>query len=435
MTANFSILRRSLLVLFLAAAVSCLNAQADRVSEARGRAREIATANGYIERGADIHPSQLDSFLPPPPRDAIPYEVREPLRNGRTVPVKKRWLWVPEEHQITYKPVTLDDKSVAHMEVPTGSMWWKEFYIETSAGAQLIERRILRKTDDAGGWRLYTAHFLPEAADGITGNLLDIASFLWTPGSARFFYSPEEWMPTVKKSAQTKVTFYDNTGAEFPYIFPGGTACTRCHNGAAAAYDEADDARTLAFGLHPRNLTAQSVKNFISQGQFDAPSFESALADETARAAETQRLVALLRPSSGVPADSEEAAEARTRRLLDVFRNNCVSCHNHSAQADARVAALKLDPNRDYTTKELVQLLVTTSVRGPNSRGLPLLTPGRPDLSELYLRLLGTGGRLRMPPAEGGLPEQDPYFLALVEDWIMGLPVDVVAAAPPSATP
>ena len=139
--------------------------------------------------------------------------------------------------------MTLGVKSVARRQCRRAG-WWKEFYIETSAGAQLIERRVLRKTDDAGGWRLYTAHFLPEAADGVTGNLLDIASFLWTPESARFFYSPEEWMPTVKKSAQTKVTFYDNTSA-FPYIFPGGTACTRCHNGAAAAYDEDGNDRTL----------------------------------------------------------------------------------------------------------------------------------------------------------------------------------------------
>ena len=88
MTANFSIYRESLLVLVLATAVYCLNAQADTVSEARGRAREIATANGYIERGADIHPSQLD-FVPAAMQSACAYNAGVTAGAGG----RKRWLW------------------------------------------------------------------------------------------------------------------------------------------------------------------------------------------------------------------------------------------------------------------------------------------------------------------------------------------------------
>ncbi len=406
------------------AAIACCigtPASAENPELARQRIRAFEATEGYAERGADIHPSQLDRYLPPPPRDALPYEVREPLRNGRTVPVKKRWLWVPETSRITFEKLIKDGVEVDHIEVPEGAMWWKEFYIETSQGSQLVERRLLRKLAGKGEWRLYTAHYLPEGADGVSGNVQDIVSFLWTPESSAYFFRPEEWMPTVPKSAPTQVTFYDNTGAEFPYVFPGRTACTRCHNGAAAAYDEADGERTIAFGLHPRNLTARSIQNFIEQGLFAGDSFAPVLAREEEAVQEEQRARVLLRPANALHADKTELMEAKTKQLLAVFRNNCVSCHNFSPIADARVAAFKLDPNRDYSTRELVEALGQSSKRGPSTNGFPLITPGRPDQSELYLRLLGIGGRQRMPLAEGGLPEQDPFFLSLIEDWIVQL--------------
>ena len=396
-------------------------AAADQMSVARERYIVSEVEASYTERGADIHPSMLNRYLPPPPRDALPYEVREPLRNGKTVPVKKRWLWVPEDYRITYEALLRDGKPVDAIEVPEGTMWWKEFYLETSSGTQLLERRIVRKEAGVGMWRLYTGHFLPDAADGVNGTLDDIASFLWTPQSSLYFYQPHEWLPTVTKSAPTKVTFYDNTGAEYPYIFPGATACTRCHNGAAGAYDEANGERTIVFGLHPRNLTARSLRNFIEQGLFESASFMPLLEEMEASEQTDFDARALLRPANGLHADPAQVMEARTRHLLAVLRNNCVSCHNHSPIADARVAAFKLDPNRDYSTRELFEVLSQISTRGPSSSGLPLVTPGRPDESEIYLRLLGSGGRARMPLAEGGLPEQDPYFLDLIEDWIIHL--------------
>jgi hypothetical protein len=48
----------------------------------------------------------------------------------------------------------------------------------------------------------------------------------------------------------------------------------------------------------------------------------------------------------------------------------------------------------------------------------PLVTAGALDKSEVMLRLLGVEGRRRMPPVEGGLPDQDEHILAVWREWI-----------------
>lgn len=371
----------------------CASGHAERLPDPGNHSLNFAWQRGYPERGADIDADQLDYFLPPPSRDAVPYEVREPLRNGWTVSIKKRWLWVPDDKQVEYRRADESDEPESTLIVPEGTLWWKEFYLETSAGSQLVERRILRKTSGPDGWRVYTAHFLPTGANGDTGNLSDVDSFLWTGASERYFFRPDQWMPTVKKSAHTQVNFYDHTGARYPYIFPGNTACVRCHNGANATHYSGDGERVLAYGLHPRNLTTASLKNFINLGVFDAESFEAVLESELTYDAESFQAHALLENIGGEQADPQEVMEARTRQLQAMLRNNCLSCHNHDPEADARVAAFKMDPNRDYTTQELVELLSASALRSPSSKALPILTPGQPEQSELYLRVIGEGGR------------------------------------------
>lgn len=63
-------------------------------------AEQMAARRGYPLRGRDISPQVLNELLPPPPLDAQLYEVREQLSNGWTVPLKKRWLWLPEGQAI-----------------------------------------------------------------------------------------------------------------------------------------------------------------------------------------------------------------------------------------------------------------------------------------------------------------------------------------------
>ncbi|MEM6284161.1 MAG: hypothetical protein AAF787_18355, partial [Chloroflexota bacterium] len=55
---------------------------------------------GYPARGQDIDVRSFATRLPPPPLDALPYEVRNPLDNGPDVDVKRRWLWIPDGETI-----------------------------------------------------------------------------------------------------------------------------------------------------------------------------------------------------------------------------------------------------------------------------------------------------------------------------------------------
>lgn len=372
---------------------------------------------GYPESGSEITPEMLDTYLPPPPRDAVPYEVRTPLRNGPTVPVKKRWLWTPPNQPIQgrYDP----EADVVDMEVPVGSMWWKEFYLETSAGAFLIERRVLLKmprgTGASGGWRFYTAHHLPQGADGITGNYQAIDSLLFEPESEAYAFSSQEWMPTVTKQAHTRVDFYDQTGKVFPYMFPGQALCVRCHGGAAGAYYSDDVTYNMAFGMHPQNITVESLENFIDFGIFEENYFQEVLHEQQAQEAE-----------QAYQEDMEESLqegasmETQTQELLSVLRNNCLSCHSGHNLADGRMAAMHLDPNYPYTTAELLTVLDEEAKRAPTDPK-PLVTPGEPENSELYLRVAGEAGRIRMPFAEGGLPERDEALVEQVRSWILSL--------------
>lgn len=373
--------------------------------------------SGYLDSGAEITPAMLDRYLPPPPRDAIPYEVREPLRNGETVPIKKRWLWTPPNQPIQggYDP----ESGLLDVEVPVGAMWWKEFYFETSAGAYLIERRVMLKTPRgtgaSGGWRFYTAHHLPLGADGITGNYQAIDSLLFEPESEAYFFMPQEWMPTVTKQAHTRVDFYDHTGKSFPYMFPGQSLCIRCHGGAAGGYYSNEVTYQLAFGMHPENITVESLRDFLEMGAYDRASFQPILHEEQAKAAESAYEEARLDEQT-----PEEAMEYQTRRLLDVFRNNCLSCHSGHSLADGRMAAMHLDPFYPYDTTELLDAMDESAKRAPKNPK-PLVVPGNPEGSELYLRVAGKEGRIRMPFAEGGLPVQDEALVEQVRNWILSL--------------
>lgn len=358
-----------------------------------------APAPGQPARGADIAAATLDRYLPPAPGDAVPYEVRHPLNNGPTVPVKKRWIWIPARTKIRLAQVG-DNVEV---DVPVGALLWKEFYLRAGKQLGLVERRILRKVPSRdqdngwllnGGWRLYTAHHLPPRADGITG----FKNALTEPlDRARdYFFPPKRWMPTQNKSAWTFVTF-TGAGARYPYVFPGKTQCMVCHEGAEGAYGNPRPRRVLAFGPHPENLTAASFRALVKRGWIDAPA-------------------ALIARYSRDPRPTDD----RVATLVATLRNNCLSCHNSAPGAVGRETAFVLDPNGPYTPRSLVAALSRESVV-MGQLGHPVVTAGAPGQSELVLRLKGERGRRRMPPAEGGLPDRDQQLIDLATGWVEGL--------------
>lgn len=354
---------------------------------------------GAPARGVEIHEATLDRELPPAPTDAVAYDMNEPLRNGRTVEQKSRWLWVPDGERISLSRAESGKLAIA---VPAGTMLWKEFYLATSTGPQLIERRILKKVEadparngglSNGGWRFWAAHHLPASADGVAGFDAQIADTLDSAGRARWLFKTDEWLPTRPKSAMTLVTFQE-AGASIPYAFPGKTNCEYCHAGGSATV--APGAHEFqSFGIHPENMTPASFRAVVAKGWVDAP----------------PELVAELSRERPAPADPE------TARLDGIFRNNCSTCHTTSPHAPGRETAFAIDPVQPRTRAELAAALADRA-KFMGALGKPIVTRGKPAESELILRLKGEQGRRRMPPVEGGVPDPDVELTTLSERWI-----------------
>ncbi|GAB4519390.1 MAG: hypothetical protein OHK0046_28200 [Anaerolineae bacterium] len=348
---------------------------------------ELEAPMGYPQHGSELNPALFTLQLPPPPLDALPYEVREPLSNGTSVPVKKRWIWLPAGEAIV-----IEDDAV---RVPVGALWWKEFYIETDRGTYLIERRIIARVAQSerhpDGWAFYSAHALPD-------DLTSVAVVPSTSAEAEaYFFQPTDWLPTQSLSQTLEVRFEDVRDVQYPYVFPGQTQCTVCHTGAAGAYPNPAVDPIQVFGLHPNNLTPESFIAVVARGWMQGG--DALLTDE------------------GSEASAEaESFDALTHELVAVIRNNCASCHNAAPGAAAAFTAFVVDPNKNYTSGELLALLETPGHMMVDA--YPLVTPGQPEHSEIYLRVMGLEGRRRMPPLEGGLPEVDPRIVDLWEAWI-----------------
>ncbi|MBX3015259.1 MAG: hypothetical protein KF832_27315 [Caldilineaceae bacterium] len=357
----------------------------------------IESVSAYPAAGALLDSTTFVQELPPPPLDALPYDVREPLVNGASVPVKKRWLWVPSGEHIA---VSTDESGQAHVTVPLGTKWWKEFYMLTDRGTYLIERRIIERVfatpQHPNGWAYYSAHYVPAAADFsqplVFPSTGDIAS--------AFSYQAMDWLPTQVMTRHIEVQFEDVRGVKYSYVFPGQTQCVACHQGASGAYLNGAVDSIEVFGLHPQNLTAESVEALVARGWLVGA---EALLPTMTNAAEA--------------ADDPDTSFTQVHEeLLAVIRNNCASCHNGSPLAAASFTAFVVDPNVAYSPAELLAIFSQSGKMFADAN--PLVTPGSLEKSEIYLRLTGSEGRRRMPPIEGGLPEPDPHMVNLFATWI-----------------
>ena len=108
-------------------------------------------------------------------------------------------------------------------------------------------------------------------------------------------------------------------------------------------------------------------------------------------------LVALV--VSGAVCSGQEAVEF-SRDVRPILSDNCFKCHGPDAAA--REAELRLDTREGLSA---------------DREGGPVVVPGEPDASELYLRVAGEDPDLRMPPADSGksLTEDE---IQLLRRWI-----------------
>jgi len=356
--------------------------------------------SGYVEYGRDIDTRLFAIRLPPPPLDALPYDVRTPLYNGPDVDVKRRWLWIPDGETIQ----VLGEGDSSQVIVPAGSMWWKEFYLTTDRGVFLIERRITLKTETGNiradnGWLYYSAYYLPEQI--ASQDVLNISS---VDEIARGFqFNADDWLPTQRRETMLQVQFEDVRGENYRYVFPGTTQCAVCHGGASGAYPNPDQNSMRVFGLHPTNLTSTSFDALIERGWIEDGALEPTAQDIE------------------ISHTGELSTDELTNLVVAQFRNNCATCHNASTDSEASFTGFVIDPNYAYTTDELVEVLSQNGIM-MGQETYPIVSPSNPDTSEIMLRLHGENGRRRMPPIEGGAPELYTDLINLMETWILRLP-------------
>jgi mono/diheme cytochrome c family protein len=388
---------------FLFATALGLSAAASAVSsrKADGPAAPVPSDDDYLLERARV--------LPAPGPAAIAYEVREPLRNGDTVPVKKRWLEVPSG-----RPIVLTRKHDGQWEpsVPAGTKLWKEFWLDDGRGVGLVERRLTLKVDPAraravghdDAWIFVSAFETPHGEPSHSPSGWASVGPDEEGAPPTRLASPLASLPIQRAAGPLEVFAHDHD-AQGRYVFPGSTACATCHGGATAGFRDATGAPTLAFGIHPDNLTAVSLERLVAAG---AVRLGEATTERTIATAEVGARGAVDRASDDVHA-----------RFLAILRNNCVSCHNPDPLAAARTTAFVLDPDVRYTRAELLERL--GSARAMRHAGaLPLVSPGSPEKSELVLRMTGHEGRRRMPPVEGGVPAVDEELVELTSRWIRG---------------
>src|SRR6516165_383553 len=88
------------------------------------------------------------------------------------------------------------------------------------------------------------------------------------------------------------------------------------------------------------------------------------------------------------------------RDIRPILSANCYQCHG--PDKDKRKASLRLD-TRDGLFSE--------------PRGLPTVVPGKPDASELYLRITTPDKNQRMPDPKSG-KALSPREVSLIQKWI-----------------
>jgi hypothetical protein len=324
--------------------------------------------------------SELERNIPPPRSDAIGLDIKYPLRNGADVTIKKRWIWVPPGEKIHLNGMF----GRGDLHVPSGTRIWKEFYARSQDKDVLIERRLLLKVDPGqgnDGWRFFTAYRFPGSQSASAGTIYRKSTDL-----SGFALNPADPAPTIPYTGDLHLTW---EGGKRKYIFPGTRNCLFCHGGAAAAYPGTITKPVYAFGLHPSAMTEDSLNKILAKGWMDKGTTDALKGGR-----------------------KENPQTPLTNKVLGHFQNNCISCHSTAPQAAARHTAFRLEPHKTYSVDELLK-----AVSLPARSGLKVIVPGKPENSELILRVKGQA-RAPMPPHEGGTPAIDNELVTLFSEWV-----------------
>jgi hypothetical protein len=320
----------------------------------------------------EMHATAMLEYVPDPPLWSDGME-------------KQRYIVLP-------KGAKIDNTDRVKWEFPDGTIFIKHFFDDSGAGGKrrIIETRFIRK----GGALPYEFYLYKWKADGSDADLL--------VDDQNGDINADENVPiTIKHLEGTKMLTV-NSGTPFMHTLPSRNACGQCHeeNGMKAQFFIGFDELRLNSKFAAADTKTQ-LQKFGDMGIFKNP----------------------------IPADPAIVKDSTTNdmgRLLRIKRfvmGNCVHCHGNGG------AGFDLHPDM-FVQNTVNQPTASQSVMPP--AGWMRVTPGKPDMSVLYVQVQRTniptmvGGKMvrmrPMPPVGVADVAANQDFLTDLRAWIMALP-------------
>ena len=299
-----------------------------------------------------------------PAAGVVPYEVNAPFwSDGAT---KVRFIRLPPGERIAFT-------SSGPWSFPDQTLLIKNFYLDLVRGdpasRRIIETRFLIKRVDAPGWDGY--------------------SYLWNEaGTDASLLADSTTVTYVIDDPQDPVGFLLQD-----YYFPSRQDCEVCHTKGAG----------YVLGVHTAQLHAGAEQNQLhilaQQGLFaeELPADLSSL------------------PRLPNPFDPSVSLDQRARSYLHV---NCAPCHRPES-----VGRTIIDLRYDTPLAETNTVGAFPTLGDLGELEALIITPGAPQHSTLYLRML-TLGTFRMPPLASSIIDE--RGADLIAEWVASL--DLAAA-------
>ncbi|MCY4605803.1 MAG: T9SS type A sorting domain-containing protein, partial [Gemmatimonadetes bacterium] len=289
----------------------------------------------------------------------VPYEVNAPFwSDGAT---KTRFIRLPSGKRIAFA-------SNGPWDFPDETLLIKNFYLDLVRGdpasRRIIETRFLIKRVDAPGWDGY--------------------SYLWNEaGTDATLLADSTTVTYVIDAPQDPVGFLLQE-----YYFPARQDCEVCHTKGAG----------YVLGVHTAQLHTGAEQNQLhtlaQQGLF------------------TEKLPTDLSslPHLPNPFDPSVPLDQRARSYLEV---NCAPCHRPES-----VSRTIIDLRYDTPLAQTNTVGAFPTLGDIGEPEALIFSPGEPQLSTLYLRML-TQGTFRMPPLASSIIDE--RGADLIATWIASL--------------
>jgi len=293
----------------------------------------------------------------------IPYTVNVPLWSDHAP--KDRYLALPKQGGVGFH-------ETQSWEFPVGTVLVKTFLMDLCRGEPVSRRRLetrLMVLSDRG-WDGYTYLWNDEQTDA---ELLDVA--LTRP----YHIATSDGMVVQ------------------PWYFPSRADCMACHTQAAG----------FALGLNTRQMNRHQQYPGGRANQLAALDKAGIFTKKPPQADKLETY-----PDWYASPDDPARVATLARAYLEV---NCAICHAPGGSSNTTVDL------RFHTPLERMGLVNVPPLKGRlGAEASRLITAGRPDLSELYLRMK-TRGEGKMPNLATAVVDTE--ALAVIEAWIKGLKV------------